>query len=360
MGRHDWLLVGGLEAVALVEGLARPDLPGQPYVTALAMTYMPVLLWRRRHPLIACLVGFGIAGALAVLQIVTRSEALGLASMMAILIPLYALARWGSGREVVAGVTCVLAVAGLGLYASAATLATVIGSIVFLLLFVTVGTVVRYRADLWQRQEREIRNAERLTLARELHDTVAHHVSAIAVQAQAARVVAQTQPHRAAEILGAIEAEASNTLTQMRNMVRILREDEEGADTAKLGVADLSALSRPDANPAVEVSVAVELTHLPRSVDTAVYRLAQEALTNAVRHASGATHVAIEVSRVGSDVRLRVVDDGLCPPGMRARPGFGLIGMTERAQLLGGSLTACPGPDGGWVVEAVIPAGSRG
>ena len=233
-------------------------------------------------------------------------------------------------------------------------------AIVVLLLFVTVGTVVRYRADLWQRQEREIRNAERLTLARELHDTVAHHVSAIAVQAQAARVVAQTQPHRAAEILGAIEAEASNTLTQMRNMVRILREDEEGADTAKLGVADLSALSRPDANPAVEVSVAVELTHLPRSVDTAVYRLAQEALTNAVRHASGATHVAIEVSRVGSDVRLRVVDDGLCPPGMRARPGFVLIGMTERAQLLGGSLTACPGPDGGWVVEAVIPAGSRG
>ena len=102
------------------------------------------------------------------------------------------------------------------------------------------------------------------------------------------------------------------------------------------------------------------LSGLARPVDTALYRLAQEALTNAARHAPSATRVAIEVRREGATVRLRVTDDGRTEPGARPQPGFGLIGMAERAQLLGGSLTAGPAAaGGGWVVEAVLPVETR-
>ena len=93
----------------------------------------------------------------------------------------------------------------------------------------------------------------------------------------------------------------------------------------------------------------------PGPVDAAVYRIAQAAVTNAVRHAHRATHVGIDVCRVGDHVRLRVTDDGLTAAKSPPHSGFGLTGMAERAQLLGGSLSAGPGPDGGWVVEAVLP-----
>lgn len=359
MGRLDWLLVGGFEAAALVEGIARPHQAWQPFVTVLAMALMPALLWRRSHPLMTCLIGFGAAGLLSVLQLSSRSGDLGLNSMMVVVILLYSLARWGSGREMALGLAFVAAVVALGMYATSADLTEVVGGSLLLLLFVALAAVFRSRADLWHRRHREIRNQERLALARELHDTVAHHVSAIAVQAQAGGVVAATQPERAAEILGAIEAEASRTLVEMRAMVQVLREDGWNAYSPQLGVADLAALARTDATPSVEVCLTGSVTGLPRPVDAAIYRLAQEALTNAVRHARSATRVGIEVRRTGDVVRLRIADDGLTRPGPGAEPGFGLTGMTERAHLLGGSLSAGPGPEGGWVVEAVLPTEVR-
>lgn len=355
VGRVDWLLVGAFEAAALVEGILRPDLIWRPFVTVLAMALMPVLLWRRSRPLLAALIGFGAAGLLSVLQLSAQTEDLGLYAMMAILILLYSLVRWGSGQEVVLGLACVTAVVALAMYVSSVRWADVFGGSVFLLLFIALAAVFRYRAGLWQRQRLDIRNEERLALARDLHDTVAHHVSAIAVQAQAGGVVAGTQPEKAAEVLAAIEQEASRTLAEMRSTVRVLREDGV-AYSPQPGVADLLALARADATPAVEISLAGSLTELPGSVDAAIYRLAQEALTNAVRHARSATRVEIDVRREGDVVRLRIADDGRIDPGQRAEPGFGLLGMAERAQLLGGSLSAGPGPEGGWVVEAVLPA----
>ena len=356
VGRFDGLLVGGLVATALVEGIARPGLTGQPFVTLLAMALIPVLLWRRSHPLLTCVVGFGVAGLLSVLQYLTQSGDLGLYSMMVILVLLYSLVRWGSGQEMAVGIPFVAAVVALGMYVTSAEVAEVVYGSLFLLLFVALAAVFRYRAALWRRQRSEIRNQERLALARELHDTVAHHVSAIAVQAQAGGVVAAAQPQQAAQILATIESEASRTLAEMRAMVRVLRGDDSEAYSPALGVADLSALARTDSTPAIEVTVAGSLTRLPRSVDAAIYRLAQEALTNALRYARSATCVGIDVRRVGDAVRLRVVDDGLRHPGPGAEPGFGLTGMAERAQLLGGSFSAGPCPEGGWVVEAVLPA----
>lgn len=171
----------------------------------------------------------------------------------------------------VLGLACVTAVVALAMYVSSVRWADVFGGSVFLLLFVALAAVFRYRAGLWQRQRLDIRNEERLALARELHDTVAHHVSAIAVQAQAGGVVAGTQPEKAAEVLAAIEQEASRTLAEMRSTVRVLREDGV-AYSPQPGVADLLALARADATPAIEISLAGSLTELPGSVDAAIYR----------------------------------------------------------------------------------------
>ncbi|WP_432893347.1 sensor histidine kinase [Kribbella sp. CA-245084] len=338
--------MGVLAAAALVEGIARPSLAWQPFVTVFALALMPALLWRRSRPLMAALAGWGIAGLLSVLQLAAHAGDLSLDSMAAVLILLYSLVRWGSGREIVLGTALVTLVVALGMYAASAGRAEIFGGTVLVLLFVALAVVFRYRADLWRRQQREIRNQERVALARELHDTVAHHVSAIAVQAQAGRVVAGIQPQKAAEVLAAIEREASRTLAEMRSMVRVLREEEAVAYSPQLGVADLPALARANATPTVEVSLDGSLARLAPPVDAALYRLAQESLTNAVRHARSATRVGIDVRREGDAVRLRVSDDGRTEPGPAPGHGFGLLGMAERAQLLGGSLSAGPGPGG--------------
>jgi signal transduction histidine kinase len=355
VGRLDWLLVGVFAVAALVEGLVRPGLTWRPLVTVLALALAPALLWRRHRALMAALVGWSVAGLLSILQLTAHAGDLGLYSMMAVLILLYSLVRWGSGREIVLGTAFVAVVVALGMYAASAGWADAFGGTALLLLVVALAVVFRYRADLWHRQQREIRNQERVALARELHDTVAHHVSAIAVQAQAGGVIAGIQPEKAVEVLAAIESEASRTLAEMRSMVRVLREEEAVGYSPQLGVADLPALARADATPIVEVSLDGSLTRLAGPVDAALYRLAQEALTNAVRHARSATRVGIDVRREGDAVRLRVSDDGQMERVPAPEPGFGLLGMAERAQLLGGSLSAGPGPEGGWVVEAVLP-----
>ena len=228
VGRLDWLLVGVFATSAVVEGIVRPGLAWRPLVTALALVLVPALLWRRSRPLAAVLLGWGVAALLAALSLTGHATDLGLYSMMVVLILLYGLVRWGSGREMVLGTAFVAAVVALGMYASSAGRADVFGGSVLVLLFVALAVVFRFRADLRQRQQREIRNQERVALARELHDTVAHHVSAIAVQAQAGGVLAGILPEKAAEVFAAIEAEASRTLAEMRSMVRLLREEEAG------------------------------------------------------------------------------------------------------------------------------------
>lgn len=354
-GRADWLLAGAFEAAAALEVLVRPAAPGQPWVTLLAMAVIPALLWRRGHPLATSLVGFGAAGVLAAIQLVTGTAELGSSAMMFILVLLYALARWGSGREIVIGMPWVAAVVALGMVAADAGPADLIGGTLLLLLIATAAAVVRSRADLWQRQREEIRTQERLALARELHDTVAHHVSAIALQAQAGTVVAGSQPDQVAPLLATIEDEAKRTLAEMRAMVRVLREHDDEAYAPLPAVRDLVTLSRTGPPPPVEVSLTGDVSDLPGPVDTALYRMAQEALTNCLRHARVPTLVTIAVTRAADQVRLRVTDDGQAQPGASVKPGLGLTGMAERAHLLGGTFTAGPASTGGWVVEAVLP-----
>ena len=199
-----------------------------------------------------------------------------------------------------------------------------------------------------------MRLIEREQLARDLHDTVAHHVSAIAVQAQAGSAVAKTDPDATAEVLRTIEGEASRTLREMRAMVGILRRSD-GPDLAPTpGLTELQALRATDAGaPAITVRVDGDVDSVPAAVAAAVFRIAQEAVTNARRHAPRVTRIDVAVRIDASGVLVDVRNDG--EPSAAAPAGYGIRGMQERAALLGGTCEAGRGPNGGWVVKATLP-----
>lgn len=352
----DWVLVGALLLTAAGEALLRSEVPARPLATVVAFLVFPVLLWRRTHPLLATAVGFGGAMVLHLPMLLDDIADAGLYSMVGILLLPYALYRWASGPEALVGTAIVAVPAGLG-FATTDTLEDVIGGATVLIAAFALGAAMRYRAVARQREVQQVRTVERGELARELHDTVAHHVSAIAIQAQAGRAVAATDPAAAVEALAVIESEASRTLHEMRTMVRVLR-DGDAADAEPVeygpqrGISDLDELARM--SPMVQVHRDGDLTGLPQPVEVAVYRICQESVTNAIRHSLRPTAVSVEVTGDVDLVRLRVHDDGEA-----ARPattvGYGLLGMAERAKLLGGACRAGPDPVGGWTVEATLP-----
>lgn len=355
-GWRDWLLVGVLVVTALLEGVLRDDVAWRPIATILAVALALVLLWRRTRPLACVVAGFGAALALGLATLVGGAPVVGLDTMVYVdLVLVYALVRWGSGREIVIGLAMVGVVAVIGTVADYTGPSDFIGGFGILTAVAAGGAAVRYRAESWRRALEQIRSQERVGLARELHDIVAHHVSAIAVQAQAGRALAGQRPEAGLEALAAIEGEASQTLAEMRAMVRVLREEAPAEYTPQPGVADLASLARRDPVPVVEVDLPDDLDPLPHPVDAAVYRLAQEALTNALRHARNPSRVEIRVVKAGGRLRLRVTDDGQIDPARPASHGFGLLGMTERVQLLGGTLRAGPESGGGWTVDAELP-----
>lgn len=357
LGHLDRAAVAAVATVAVIETVVRSDLVWRPLAAALALLAIGALLWRRSRPLYAALLGWGAAGVLSALQLAVGTDDLGLHTMIVVLVLLYSVVRWGAGPEVVTGSAFVLGVAALGMYASSAGPAELLGGSLLLLLVLAVGFAMRYRDVHRRREQRELRNRERVALARELHDTVAHHVTAIAVQAQAGGVVAAHHPAMAAAVLTTIEAEASRALAEMRSMVRLLRGEEDLGVAARCGVADLPALARAGEGPSIEVSLTGSFTDLDPWVDAALYRLAQESLTNAARHARNATNIRVDVRRERGVVRLRVADDGGAAHRRPGQAGFGLRGMAERVRLLGGSFHAGPGPEGGWAVEAELPTG---
>ncbi|USQ81175.1 sensor histidine kinase [Ornithinimicrobium faecis] len=356
---RDWALVGAVMVTALLEGVLRDDVAWRPFVTIVAVGLAPVLLWRRAQPLACVMVAFGTAMALGLVTLVGGAPSVGLSTMIFVLVFVYALVRWGSGREIVIGLTVVLVAAVIGTVADYTAPAEVIGGFGILAAAAAAGAAFRYRAESWRRALGQIRSQERVGLARELHDMVAHHVSAIAVQAQAGRTLAGQRPEAPLEALAVIEEEASRTLAEMRAMVRVLRDGAPAEYTPQPGVADLASLARREPVPVVDVEVPGDLDGLPLQVDTAVYRLAQEALTNALRHARNASRVEIRVVEGEGRLRLSVTDDGQIDPVRPASHGFGLLGMTERVQLLGGTLRAGPAPGGGWAVDAELPTEAR-
>ncbi len=356
---RDWVLVGVLMVTALLEGVLRDDVAWRPFATIVAVGLAPVLLWRRTHPLACVVAAFGTAMALGLASLLGGTPSVGLDTMTYFLVFVYALVRWGSGREIVIGLAVVAVAAGIGMVSDDIGPTEIFGGSAVLVAAATAGAAFRYRAESWRRALDQIRSQERVGLARELHDMVAHHVLAIAVQAQAGRAIAGQRPDAALETLAVIEGEASRTLTEMRAMVRVLRDGAPAEYALQPGVADLVSLARRDPVPVVDVELPDDLDELPLQVDAAVYRLAQEALTNALRHARNASRVEIQVVEDAGRLRLRVTDDGQIDPARSVNHGFGLLGMTERVQLLGGTLRAGPAPGGGWTVDAELPTKVR-
>jgi signal transduction histidine kinase len=198
---------------------------------------------------------------------------------------------------------------------------------------------------------------ERARIARDLHDVVAHHVSAIAVQAETARLTIDDLPEEGRAQFAAIGDTARDALGEMRRLLGVLRADGNGeAERApQPGLALLEELveTARGAGSEVRLTVAGEAATLPPGVDLCAYRILQEALTNARRHAPGAD-VEIELGYASEALRLRVRDHGP-GPGEGDPDGHGLLGMRERVLMVGGTLSIGPAPDGGFAVEAELP-----
>jgi signal transduction histidine kinase len=353
---RDWVLVAVLVPTAVLEGIFREGLVWRPVALVLAVALVFTLLWRRTNPLVAVVVAFGALIAVDVAALFGADGPVGLYTTVYVLLLPYSLFRWGTGREAAIGLAIILVAYFLGVASDFTGIGDAVFAGVFLLFPAVLGAAVRYRATSRLREMDQVKLREREQLARELHDTVAHHVSAIAIRAQAGRLVAASHPDAAVDALKVIEEEASRTLAQMRTMVGVLRENEEPDRAPQRGVADIKQLAhRVGDRPRVEVHLSGDLDDLGPSVDAAIYRIAQESITNAVRHARHATRINVCVAGGDDCVRLTVRDDGDASSTGRSSAGYGLVGMTERAMLLGGTLEAGPSPDKGWTVNAVLP-----
>lgn len=226
-----------------------------------------------------------------------------------------------------------------------------------------VGLYLRGLDAERRRRTEDAKRNERVELARDLHDFVAHHITGIVVQAQAARYVSQTsEPDREAyeRMFADIENSGVEALASMRRLVGVLRSQEPAVSSPAESLDELDRLvaEYDKVGPPVRLDVAPDLraAGLPYAVASTVNRLVTEALTNIRKHGHDVTVVVVHVYRVDRAVRVSVTDDGT--PGTRWRVpsgGFGLTGMRERVDALGGTLVAGHVPDGGWRVAAVLP-----
>jgi signal transduction histidine kinase len=353
---RDWVLFVGLLVAVTFEVLVRHDIVWEPVAIVIAVGTAFALLWRRTQPLAVVAAVFGVAILTSLLTLTVADGPIGLTTMVCVVVLPYSLLRWASGREIAIGMVIILAALVLGIASDFTGWGDSILGSMFLLFPATLGAAVRYRRSARLRELDQVRLLEREQLARELHDTVAHHVSAIVIRAQAGRAVAVTRPDAAIDALAIIEAEGTRTLAEMRTMVGVLRDDGSAALAPQPGVADLERLARTvGPGPRVEVEVSGDVADLGPAVGAAIYRIAQESITNAVRHARQASRIEVRVTSYDDSVQLTVRDDGEATSAPRSSVGYGLVGMTERATLLGGSFAAGPSADRGWIVDVVLP-----
>ncbi|CAN5739540.1 histidine kinase [soil metagenome] len=357
---RDWVLVALVASVVILEGTLRPDLVWRPIVTTVGVALAFTLPWRRTHPMAAVVLAFGTLALMDIAAFVLGAGPVGLNAQIYLLLLPYALLRWGAGREIGVGLAAMLITYSLNILFIAGEVmgfGEAITALAFLLFPAALGASVRFQANSRFREMEQMKLRERGQLARELHDTVAHHVSGIAIQAQAGLTLADSNPKAAVEVLKVIEDAASRTLADMRSMVGILRAGEEPNLAPPPRVVDVQRLAESggDSLP-VKVRLSGELDDLLPSVEAAVYRIAQESITNARRHARRATGIAVCIAATDGWVCVTVSDDGDSRPGAGgSSSGYGLVGMRERASLLGGTLDAGPGPDRGWTVTASLP-----
>ncbi|EMD22454.1 sensor histidine kinase [Amycolatopsis azurea] len=242
-----------------------------------------------------------------------------------------------------------------------------VAGVLLLGISVAVGLALRSRdserTQVIQSAISDAQTSERMALARELHDVVAHHVTGIVVQAQAAKMMGEKNPQVAVEAMGRIEDAGVEALAAMRRLVRSMRGDAPAGSSefSEQATTDLAADLRSlieRSNHGVKTSMKLELpSDVPHEVGRSALRLVQESLTNIGKHASGAKEALVIAEVAGSELHLQVTDDGREPDRRPAggSGGYGLIGMRERVALLHGRLSAGRAPGGGWRVEAWLP-----
>jgi signal transduction histidine kinase len=347
-------------------------------ITFVLLQTLP-LVFRRRAPFTV----FAIAALALAVQGTLELQG-PLFAFLAVNLALYSLAAYGRRRLAIVGVVAwasLLAVRLVQLivttwpHVAITDLYDVFDDFVLLGAAWTLGEGVRQRrahaaaledraARLEREREEKARQAaaqERLRIARELHDVVAHSLSVIGVQAGAARLVldADPDPTRAREAVAAIEATANQAMTEMRRALGILRDTERsGAALAPLpGLGQLPSLldQMRAAGLAAELTVQGTPRPLATSIDLSAYRIVQEALTNALKHAR-ATRAEVVVCYGAHDVQVEVTDDGRGPaPSAGPSQGAGMIGMRERVALFGGELSVGPRPQRGYAVRVRLP-----
>ncbi len=222
-----------------------------------------------------------------------------------------------------------------------------------------LGELEARAIELERERDEEAKRAvaeERLRIAQELHDVVAHSMGVIAVQAGVGSHVIDQDPAEAKRSLDAISATSRSTLTEIRRLLGVLRDDGEASYQPAPGLADLDRLVADLGDAGLPVSVCVEGTSddVPPGVDLTAYRIVQEALTNVLKHA-GRAQAAVTVTYEPDAVRLRITDDGRGVNGTGPEGGHGLVGMRERVGVYGGLLSAGPRTGGGFAVVAELP-----
>ncbi len=355
--RGDWALLFGLVVVAILEVSSRPELTWHSAVVLVGMGSIPLTLWRRAKPLLTTFVAFGAIGAVSGVEIAMGVNPPAFNTSAFLLLFPYALFRWGPGRDIAVGLPWISLCAGVGLYSDGVDLGGFVGGFGVLFSAMTGGAAVRYRARARGQEIEQAKLRERENLARELHDTVAHHVSAIAIRAQAGLATSAADPRAATDALQLIQTEASRALQEMRALVGVLRGDESPEFEVQPRIEDLESLTGAgDGETKVVLELLGEYAELSPTLSSNVYRLAQESITNARRHARDATRIQVRVVVDVDSVRLRVRDDGAASP-KRSVPsrGYGIVGMKERATRLGGSCRAGPSPQRGWIVDVELP-----
>jgi signal transduction histidine kinase len=379
---NPWVVDGTVAAVFVILGLAttsgRGDVPRSVYEPRDALSVLLVLaasvpfVFRRRAPLAVLLVA-----TTAVSLLVALGYNQGLTPFFlfvgAVTVAATCPARTTAMAAVAVAVALVLLVAGDSPGFDAATFTGQAALFAAMFMFginlrarKARVTALEERADAVEREkEEEARRAvadERLHIARELHDVVAHSMGVIAVQASVGEHVIDDDQAGAKRALEAISGVSRSTLAEIRRMLGVLREtdEEQGASPAYApapGLSELDRLVREFDGAGVAVDVAYDGTHveLPRGVDLTAYRIVQEALTNVLKHAGPATATVLVRYEPGA-LGLEIVDDGRGVNGRAdGRSGHGLLGMRERVAVYGGTLVTGPKAGGGYGVAVRLP-----
>ncbi len=350
--RLDWLWVLVFGAFALVELV----FDGGPWLIAQALAgiaVIAVLPWRRRFalPIILC-----ISASFLIIELAAASKDVDFGVLDAIGIPLamiaYALFRWSTLEQVLIGAAAAFISMMAGSVALGDGLLTPLPGMIVWVALAALAMAMRYRASLLAEQRNQVRLVERHDLARELHDTVAHHVSAIAVQAQAAQYISATNPEAATEAMRNVEQLANRTIEEMRHMVGILRSDD--GDARSVPPSSLRELADDSSTPIVNAQGDLDLGSLPSPVAAALYRIAQESVTNARRHNRDVTFIDVAASRQDGRIELTIINDG-SPTTRNSGSGYGLIGMQERVAALEGTFESGPRSVSGWRTMVSIP-----